>query len=119
MTGYRSGSKVWPVGTNNQAPFALDGAKGVNIWTDISAANGGTITVKMQQQTPGGAWLDLPGVVTAGLAAVAATRLQVYPGLTAAANTIVNACLGGGVYRVVGTVTGGAPTAQVVVDRIV
>lgn len=118
MNAYRSGSIQWPVGTTNGKPFALNGDKGVNLWADMSIANGGSLTVKLQKQSPGGVWSDVVGAVTTALAAVGALGFRVYPGLTPAANQAVNEVLGGGAYRVVATVTGGAPTAQVVVEGL-
>jgi len=118
VTVYKSGLKQWPVGTNNGAVFSIDGDKGANIWVDLTIVNGGSITVKLQAGSPGGNWVDVPGAVTAAIAGVGGSLLKIYPALTPVANQVVAGVLGGGAYRFVGTVTGGAPTASITVESI-
>ena len=114
----RFGPKSWPIGTNNEKPFSLDGAKGLTLWAEVTVPNGGTLTVKLQKQSPGGTWSDLTGVALAAISTATAGVLQVYPGIPVTANVSINGVLGSGPFRVVGTVTGGAPTASVVVESI-
>lgn len=118
MTVYRSGSKQWPVGTTNGVPFSIDGDKGANLWVDLSIVNGGSLTVKLQQGSPGGNWVDVPGAVSTAIASISGSLIKIYPALTPVANQVVAGVLGGGAYRVVATVTGGAPTAQITLESI-
>lgn len=118
MTIKRFGPKSWPIGTNNEKPFSMDGAKGMNLWAEILTPNGGTLTAKLQKQSPGGTWSDVTGVALAAISTATSGVVQVYPGIPATANVSVNGVLGSGPFRVVATVTGGAPNATLLVEPL-
>jgi hypothetical protein len=82
---------------------------GVRLYIDVVSVGGaGTVTVKIQNQDPASKnWLDLAGAVTTALAAIGTSILEVYPGITAAANVRLSDHLGL-TWRVVGTVAGNA-----------
>lgn len=108
----------YAAGTNNGAAFTIDGERGANIWVDVTNANGGSLVVKLQQQSPGGNWVDVTGAATASIATTGGTLVKIYPGITAAANATVNIVLGGGVYRLVATVTTATMTFSGTVEAI-
>ena len=108
----------YPAGAANSPPFALDGARGAALGLNVTVPNGGSVVAKLQQQMPWGVWVDIPGAVTASVAAVGGGVFKIYPGIAVVANQAVNGVLGSGVYRAVGTVTGGPVTFSVNVDEI-
>src|SRR6187397_1702844 len=117
MTVYKSGLHEWAAGTVEGTPFSVDGDKGANIWVGLTIPNGGSIVAQLQQGSPTGDWVDIPGALTSALAAEGSTLVKIYPSLTPLANQVVNTVLGGGAYRILATITG-APTGQVVVESI-
>lgn len=83
----------------------------LSIITNISAG-AGTVTVKVQQKDPvSGAYVDIPGAVTAGLTGVGAYILQVAPGLTPVANSLISAIIPR-VLRITQTNGGGVNTTN-------
>jgi hypothetical protein len=108
----------YPAGPVNSPPFALDGALGAAVGLNVTVPNGGSVVAKLQQQMPWGVWVDIPGALSASVAVVGGGVFKIYPGIVAVANQYINAVLGSGVYRVVGTVTGGPVTFGVHVDEI-
>jgi len=103
---------------HNSTEFSIDGDRGANIWVDITNANGGSVIVKLQHKSPSGTWLDVTGVVTASLSSATATNVKVYPGIAVVANASLNVVLGGGVYRIVATVSTATMTLRVTVQSI-
>jgi hypothetical protein len=108
----------YPAGPVNSPPFALDGALGAAVGLNVTVPNGGSVVAKLQQQMPWGVWVDVPGATTLSVSTVGGGVFKIYPGITAVANQMINSVLGSGVYRVVGTVTGGPVTFGVNVDEI-
>lgn len=85
-------------------PYFSSDVRGIRIYIDITNANGGTVTVKLQIQDPvSGSWMDFPLAVTSALAANATSMLSVYPGQSETANTDVSDGWTG-YWRVVATV---------------
>lgn len=67
--------------------------RGAHIFAKISAASGtGTVTFRVQEKDIDGNYYDI--VSSVATASTGTTVLKVYPGLTAAANTVANDVLG-------------------------
>lgn len=70
-------------------------------------ASSGSLVVKLQRKLHGtSTWVDLTGAATAAITTNTTTSLTMYPGLSASANTVVNAPLPG-TWRAVYTISGG------------
>ena len=94
----------------NTNPYFNPNRLGVRLYINLTVVNGGTLTVKIQNFDPASqTWVDLTGAVTTALAAVAVTRLTVYPAVTPAANFDVSTTLGT-TWRVVATTATAAVT---------
>lgn len=108
------------VGTHNSASFSVDGAVGAAIWVTTTNINGGGLVVKLQQLSPnpGGGWVDVAGVTTATISTNTDTPVKVYPGIAGTANVAVSGVLGGGIYRLVATVTTATVTFLATVETI-
>lgn len=97
-------SAAVPAGTVTSAPIANPSSRGVRLFINITNANGGTVTARIQNFDPvSQTWVDLAGAVTAALATNALTTLTVYPGVTETANVDVASSLGS-MWRVVAVV---------------
>lgn len=79
------------VGTYNTADQFNAAAKGIRIWVVVTAFTGTTptLTVAIQEKDPASGNYDTI-LVTANITGVGTTILTVYPGLTAAANSVAN-----------------------------
>jgi hypothetical protein len=60
--------------------------KGIRLYITNDAAGGSTATVKIQVRSPKGSFTDLAGAASAGLGAVTASIVTIYPGLTGIAD---------------------------------
>jgi len=106
---------VFPVASRAAAaytsnPYFNPNRLGVRLYINLTVVNGGTLTVKIQNfDAASQTWVDVTGAVTTALAAVAVTRLIVYPGITPANNFDVSASLGP-LWRVVATTATAAVT---------
>lgn len=68
---------------------------GVRLFIDITNANGGTVTAKIQNLDPvSGNWVDLGGGVSAALGTNGTSTLTVYPGVSESANVDIADPLG-------------------------
>lgn len=70
--------------------YANQDARGLQLYIDITNANGGSLVAKLQSKDPvSGNWVDIAGAVTASLGSNATTVLTLYPGVTETANVDV------------------------------
>ena len=98
--------------TFNGATQTAAGIKGAMISLVIGAPTGTspTLTAQVQVSPDGGTtWVNLPGAVTATINAAGTYSLFIYPGLTAVANSIINAFLTK-TWRLVYTIGGSTPS---------
>jgi len=75
--------------TYNTDPIYNANARGVRIFCDVTNANGGTVTIAIQEKDPvSGNWVTNPNSTSAAFGTATQTRtLTIYPGLTTAAGT--------------------------------
>lgn len=89
--------------------------KGILLFINVSAISGTspTLTVTLQGKSPGSA-VYYTVLASAAISATGLTVLRVYPGLTAAANTVANDCIPC-TYRISTAIGGTTPsvTAQI------
>lgn len=92
-------------------------SKGVMLFVDITAITGTspTLTVTLQGRSPTGLYYTI--LASAALAATGLTVLRVYPGLTAATNTIANDVLPEA-YRVITAIGGTGPAVTATVHAL-
>lgn len=102
-------------GTVNSADQSNLASRGLHLVIDITAVTGTpTLTVTIQgKDAVSGKYYTI--LASAALSAVATTVLRVYPGLTAAANTIANDVLPKD-WRVTYTVAGGTPAVTATIS---
>lgn len=106
-------SAAYGTGATTSPEYANYKAKGLLLYIDITNANGGNVTVKVQSKDPAsGNWVDFPLATTTALASNATTTLSIYPGQTESANVDVADPLGVS-WRVVATVAAATMTFSV------
>jgi len=93
-------------------------AKGALVFIDITAISGTspTLTVTLQGKSPTGLYYTI--LASSALTATGLTVLKVYPGLTAAANTVANDVLPEA-YRVITAIGGTGPSVTATVHALV
>ncbi len=97
---------------NSAAAITNFNARGAEFIFNVSAVSGTgpTLAIKLQvQDIVSGAWVDVPGAVTASITATGTYRLQVYPGITEVANSKVSYALPRA-YRFAWTLGGTSPS---------
>ena len=91
-------------------------AKGLLLYIDITAVGGTpTLTVTLQGRSPTGVYHTI--LASAALSATGLTVLKVYPGLTAAANSVANDIIPE-VYRVSAVIAGGTPSVTATIHAV-
>lgn len=103
-------------GTVNSGGIGNKVCRGAKFFFDITAITGSVVFNIQLQDAYSGKWVTIAS--TAALAAVATTTLTIYPGLVAAANTVVNDIMTLN-YRIQAVVTTGPVTATVGVSLVV
>lgn len=102
-------------GTVNGSDLVNQQGRGVHVVVDITAISGTgpSLTVTVQgKDTVSGKYYTL--LASAALSATGTTVLKVYPGLTAAANSVAND-IAPDTIRVIGTVAGTTPSVTATV----
>jgi len=126
MSSRNTAISVLPSGvisaSGNSAGYGNANCRGVTITVKNTAGSGTTptLTVKLQEYTAGGGWVDVTGATTAAIAGgtPGTTSFTVYPGVTVAANAGVSRPLGR-TWRVAWTIGGSAtPTVTASIDAV-
>jgi hypothetical protein len=107
----------------NSAEMNASGWLGVKLYINVSNANGGTLTVKVQNFDPASqTWIDLALATTAGLTGTQAYELVVYPGNVETAGTATTSSIIDQVlpvrWRVVATVGTATMTFSIGADYL-
>lgn len=96
----------------NSSDLTNSSAKGVTLFVNVSAISGvgATLLLKAQvKDSVSGGYVDVPGAVTAAIIATGLAMITIYPGLLAAANSVVNMPLPRD-WRLAWTISGTTPS---------
>lgn len=105
-------------GTHNSAAITTSGYTGARIFLDVTNANGGSVTPKVQVLDQiSGNWVDLSGAAFAATSANGTSHLTIRPGIAETANVSVSDSLGNTI-RVVATVATATVTFSIGIDLV-